>query len=205
MNGLAFISYETRGKTKGNRYARVVAVDADSGDIKWEFQQAITEHGFKAIDVADNALYFETGTTFHALDMLTGTVLWQFELTPKLSGLLYRKSAYIEDFVYLINDGKLHALDPATGEEKWSFKVGKESHVEKIRGSAIYILDGKSIKALNLKTGDKIWSFNANTFIASKPLFHNDMIYFTTKSLTYFGVERNDQGYLYAISAATSK
>jgi outer membrane protein assembly factor BamB len=107
--------------------------------------------------------------------------------------------------VYIINDGKLYALEADTGHEQWSFKVGKDARIENIMHSIIYATEGKTLKAISIPTGKELWSFNSKSPISSKLIFYNGMIYFTTGTVTYFGIDKKDQGYLYAIDGVTGK
>ncbi|WP_460539172.1 outer membrane protein assembly factor BamB family protein [Echinicola sediminis] len=202
--GIALLAFETRNASPFEDYVKLYAIDATAGNILWEFQhQKIS--GFKAVATSKDLAFLETDNTLYALDIKTGEIRWQFDLEPKVSGLLYHKSFHIDGDVYVMNKGQLYALDMITGKEKWSLKQGGKFSIVQITAPNMYLMDNKSIQAIDLSTGKKSWGFTSKTPITTELLFHQDKIYFATKTSSYVGMSKLDQGYLYALDRKTGK
>ncbi|WP_323172482.1 PQQ-binding-like beta-propeller repeat protein [Natrialba sp. PRR66] len=108
--------------------ASLYAVDAASGEEKWQFE---ADNSVDTVTEADGTLFVGTAVgngddgVVHAVDPETGTELWCF-----LAGnLLLSPITVIEDTLFVVSRTdtdfedayRLNALDTATGDEKWNF------------------------------------------------------------------------------------
>lgn len=104
----------------------LVALAADSGRPKWEYNTENWTDGFAA--EADRLWFSSANGFIHALDVNTGRVLWKERLDgvfkyadgwPVLrDGVLYFRTTYDE----------LYAMDAATGRVRWRGLAGVPSH-----------------------------------------------------------------------------
>jgi outer membrane protein assembly factor BamB/actin-like ATPase involved in cell morphogenesis len=112
---------------------RIVALDADSGELAWEFETEGSVFGAAAVG-EDGTIYVGSyvgapqggpdtdGDGFvYALDGETGESLWQYPV-----GAAVQSSPLVADgIVYFgADDGNLHAVDTATGAPAWTFSTG---------------------------------------------------------------------------------
>ena len=193
--------------------ARLSAVDAVSGKMKWEFQ---AERGYSQHSpamVASNIVYFATDKGLFALEPNTGNKRWSFSSGDEIS-----INFQVDDrFVYVVDHERsvmgvkdtLHALDLSTGQERWSYTPGgifggSRIWINALHDGVLYMTGRVHLDAIDAATGKKLWSFKTGTSISSKTLMFNGMIFVTSQTTTTLGQEP-DQGYLYAIDAKTGK
>jgi outer membrane protein assembly factor BamB len=101
-------------------------------------------------------------------------------------GSIHSVPKIVDGLVYFGSmDFYIYALDCVTGKLVWKFKTdGKlacNSAESDDEGRIIYMgaLSG-SFYAIEAKTGNLLWKFKAGSGATSKPLFHNDRIYFSS-------------------------
>jgi alcohol dehydrogenase (cytochrome c) len=84
--GKNYDSGGTRNLLGAEPYGAVKAIEATTGNVKWEFREQISSNA--AILTTDNGLLF-TGTRdgyFYALDAVTGKPLWRFQTGGQVNG-----------------------------------------------------------------------------------------------------------------------
>lgn len=137
--------------------ASLYAVDAASGEQKWQFE---ADNSVGTVTQADGTLY--AGTAFwrgddsvvHAIDPETGTEQWSF-----LAGnLLLSPITVIEDTLYVVSRTdtdfedayRLNALDAATGDEQWNFIADNDVNEPRFAGGSVFVsTDRTSVHALD--------------------------------------------------------
>jgi outer membrane protein assembly factor BamB len=65
-------------------------------------------------------------------------------------------------------------------------------------------VEARHLRAIDAATGKELWSFKG-TRNESAWLIADGRLFLTTPTVRYFGMDRVDQGYLYAIDAKTGK
>ncbi len=99
---------------------RVVALNAETGDIIWEHEDAAPIDSSPAV-TEDMVFYGSRGRRVIALDAYTGEFRWEFvaEANPTLG------SPIVKDGVVYVGSGdqNIYALDALTGDEIWRFET----------------------------------------------------------------------------------
>ncbi len=203
VEDLLLVLYETNGSASEPSYMRVCAMDVRTGEVKWSFDQE-TVYGFKNFSADSQTVYFESPTGFFVLDKHTGALRWQYLFDEKKINLPER-SYYLHEGVYLVDHGSLLKLDPKTGNIEKTMKVDRYYRIFYLENDILYGTSFKQVQALDLSSGKTLWSVRTNTELSSRPVYHDEMIYFTTGSVGYVGMSRVDQGHLYAVNGVTGK
>ncbi len=155
---------------------RLLALDADSGETKWEFK---TNGGCRSsVTVGpDETVYaccYKTG--IFAVDGNSGREKWNFKeegrgfgMTPTLGsdGTLYAGSP----------SGKVYAIDSKTGNKLWDFKTGNEVYSAPLLGKDDTVYVGsydKKFYALDRKTGKEKWSVDTGDRMLADPVYGQD-------------------------------
>jgi outer membrane protein assembly factor BamB len=116
------------GTTSGP--GEVVALDAQTGKVKWE------QTGFECYQfiVANGTLYIDTGSGMSALNAKTGSKLWYYDYGNSGG----HSVAYINGYVYNAHEGGLYIFNAQTG---------------KLAAGPIYAPDGSPFNELNAANG----------------------------------------------------
>ena len=203
VDDLLLVLYVTNESSTDPSYMRVCALDAATGEAKWTFDQK-TVYGFKNFSADSQSVYFESPTGLFVLDKHTGALRWQYLFDEKKINLPER-SYYVHDGVYLVDHGSLLKLDPKTGNLEKTMKVDRHYRIFHLEKGIIYGTSFKQVQAIDLSSGKTLWAVRTNTELSSRPVYHDQMIYFTTNSVGYVGMSRVDQGYLYAVNGVTGR
>ena len=193
VNGFVYF-----GSGDGNLYA----LDAATGQLKWEFETDGVVHSSPA--VFDGLVYFGSWDSyFYALDAVTGAQRWKFktgEDKHNFNQVGIQASAAIADGVVYFGcrDAHLYALEAKSGKQKWTF----DNHGTWINASAtvhrgtVYV--GASIPAnffaLDAATGKPRYTLDMQF-----PVFSSAAI---AEDTAYFG---SDNGKLHALNLKTGK
>jgi len=160
----------------------LVAVDASSGEKKWEF---VLETGRGAMDcvpaIWNDLVYFggQSDDKLYALHVENGQKAWEF---PGMEDMYTSSPAVVDGVVYALgNNGKLHALSASTGKEKWEFSTESRCQCSpSVAGDIIYVgfYDG-SLFAIDAEIGTVKWSQPNCSGVFSCPLVSNGIVYDT--------------------------
>jgi outer membrane protein assembly factor BamB len=180
--------------------ATLYAIDAASGQTKWKFD-APMRFSSRPMLIAGNTICFGTDKGLFALELETGRQLWSFN-KDEVSDI-FADDQYIHVFTgkFLGSKYTLHALALSTGQEKWSQGLSGSAGIHKVHDGVIYA-GGRSLQAIDAATGRELWSFKET---GHARLISGGRIFLTSPTVRYFGSNRVDQGYLYAIDAKTGK
>jgi outer membrane protein assembly factor BamB len=169
----------------GSRDGKVYAVDALTGEKKWDFQTG--SFVLASPVVADGVVYIGSNDGYlYALNALTGKKVWSFYTKYAVMSA----SAVAGGVIYFgADDSKFHALDVTTGKEIWSSTTGSQ-----IRGSAVvtngivyFGSDDGNLYALGARDGKFRLHFLSAPVLGS-PAAVGTTIWFT-----------NQTGYLFSI------
>ncbi len=173
----------------GSGDGNVYALDAATGNLKWNFQTGNVVHASPA--VSDGILFVGSWDSyFYALDAATGREKWRFKTGEdhdihNQEGL-QASPVVVDGLVYVgCRDSNFYALDAASGQKKWVFN-NKGSWV--IGSAAVW--DGKVyfatsdtglLYAVDAKSGAQVFSFdNKHWPIFSSPAVAGGTLYVGT-------------------------
>lgn len=166
-----------------------------------------------AVLVAGNTIYFSTTKSLVALELKTGRRLWNFIADDIAGGVFVGNPGLWADnqHLYVVthrgsimrSNDTLHALDLNTGQEKWLQSLSGHVRVAMIDDGVVYA-GGERLHAIDAATGKELWSFKGTGRLSAQ-LISGGRVFLTSPTMTYFGTNRVDQGYLYAIDAKTGR
>jgi len=143
--------------------SRVVALDLQTGKLRWSFQAKGWIYGTPA--VGDRHIVIGSqDDILYCLDKKTGEVVWQYK-----TGARIEADPAIHDGAALAGscDGTFHCVDLETGKPRWTFATdvdyaGHRALYERplIAFGKIYLaaMEGQ-LYALNAKSGELLWKF----------------------------------------------
>jgi outer membrane protein assembly factor BamB len=174
-------------------------VNADTGAMLWTYQTNDTtaddDVGASPTISAPGVNGFADGVVYitgkdkvtYALDLTTGSVLWQHALAVGTAGDV-SGTALVGDTVYLGSDTGVYALNATTGAQVWraipSHAFYASPAVVGPAGKQVLITASITghIYALNLATGQTLWTQTADSAgIWSSPAVSQGTIYITGK------------------------
>ena len=164
---------------------KLFAVNAITGQIRWEYATSAATYGSGPAVGADGTVYFGTEDSegsFFAISA-SGALKWKKSLGSKVQAC---PAVTSDGIVYaLANDGRLFALDAASGAEKWSaVQSGVAGGVVVNRDGTIYIGTSTGLWAY---TEDGTLKWNCDTAHAvtergGSLAIANGLLYATLKS-----------------------
>ena len=99
----------------------VVCLNAETGEILWEFDAGGTVLGAVAVD-AGKAYFGSRDASLYCVDASSGEEIWDFST----DGAILSSPAVIEGDVYFgSDDGKIYCLDAEDGIEEWNFDASE--------------------------------------------------------------------------------
>ena len=163
---------------------RVVALDADTGRIHWEFptgalrqaQGKTTPPFGKLSSAGDMLLVGLRDGRIVALDRDSGGLVWEFTTgNPVLSSpVVYEGVLYVGS-----NDWRLYALDALTGEERWSFKADNVIRSDPAVHPPVLAftdIEGK-LYVLDLESGKRRFDYQAVRGAEGGAVFSEDRLF----------------------------
>jgi outer membrane protein assembly factor BamB len=183
--------------------AAVHAIGTADGQVRWKFSTERT-FGTPGLLSSGRMVFFSTEKNVSALDLETGRLLWNLN-AEEIRGRLAADNQHLyvtlhKDALFGTTD-KVHALALATGQEKWSQSLKGGGPMQLLQDGVIY---AGSLDAIDAATGKRLWSFDGGGR-ESAPVISAGKIFVTSPTVTYFGTNRVDKGYLQAIDAKTGK
>jgi outer membrane protein assembly factor BamB len=139
---------------------RVVAVSADSGNIRWEVKTDLPLSGGPG--VSGDSLYIGTENgEIHALSTGDGTLLWTAQVSSEILA-----APVAQDGIVVVRcvDGRIFGLDEDSGRRLWIYDRSvplltlRGNSVPVIWAGVVYVgYDGGEVVALDLEAGTVIW------------------------------------------------
>jgi outer membrane protein assembly factor BamB len=143
---------------------RVIALDATTGQKRWEYTAPPGGVGFDPsrvrFAIADGTVYLATNGAAIALDAATGRERWRL-VSDLTEG--YRSLAGIDvmagpGVAYFAHGPTLFSVDPVSGDTRWSHVVdGNFAASPEIDGDHVLISNGNGVDALLAATGELVW------------------------------------------------
>lgn len=168
----------TNGKVFFIAENQLVALDAQTGEVLWEY---IFEQGKKApsrmfqknVVLHDGTVYVGAPFWVYSLDGETGNLLWKYKTNAQ-----YVQLALAGDNLIALTGGVI-CLHKETGEILW--EITDDTWNEKFYSDTILLeglKEGDSYHALiDAKTGETIWK--ENLFEVKNPVYHDGVLYFS--------------------------
>lgn len=125
---LGGVSFDDASNTAvvSTRSAKIVAIDTDSGQIRW--QQPTTGTVLAPALIHNNRVIVSGNDgLLQGLSLQSGSPVWQFATqTPSISVRGSAAPVLLDDNTVILAtaDGRLHAIDITTGQPLWSRRVG---------------------------------------------------------------------------------
>ena len=201
--GWVLVGSSPNNLSKSDLPETLSAIGAADGRVRWRLA-AGRKHGPSRLFVAgSNTIYFSTDTTLLAVELDTGRQVWSFS-ADEIQGDVKADDHH----VYVVtNKGSmtrprntLHALALTTGQEKWSQRLSIAGSIRMLHDGVVYL----EREAIDAATGKTLWSFSGGGREEAR-LISEGQIFLVSPTVTYFGLSRVDQGYLYALDARTGK
>lgn len=135
----------------GSRDGNVYAVEAATGQKRWNFAYGTT---WAMSTVADaDAVYvgWSTNNMISALDLRTGTMKWEF----KASAHTYTTGLLVGDDTYWGSaDGRIYGLDRTSGVRKWTYDVGSDVYSTLVHDDGTLYFGADDGRLYALQQGD---------------------------------------------------
>ena len=193
---------------------KLIALDAKTGNTKWEFSDNPEEWHYYSYPVTwnklviiykKNPLQVENKDCIFVLDTITGAVRWK----KRIDGLLQNNLPVIANglLYYGIHAkqwiGQIIAVDVLTGQEKWRYKADTIWLKQPVANEKIVCFqpEGNELIALDALTGQEKWQFapdKGHGFNKYNPSIANDMVYIAYS-------DDPNGSYLYGIDILTGK
>ena len=128
--------------------------------LDWDYTSTKYDNNPTAPVVADGVCYFASGSNIYAVDLETGSRIWQYPAGQPLAGAIKGTPLLYDDSVFFTSaDGNMYSLDAKTGTFQWAYQArGPIRCSPVIDESTIFIgADDNSIYAIDADTGDSVW------------------------------------------------
>ncbi|MFO7698392.1 MAG: PQQ-binding-like beta-propeller repeat protein [Anaerolineae bacterium] len=165
----------------GSSEAKLIALDADTGDPAWSYPVDAAVVG--GVAVADGVAYLGTVSgKIYAVDLATHESAWPGPFvtgdrvwsTPVVNG----SKLYVASMDHL-----LYAIDRKTGDSVWSVDLGGAIQGEIALYGDLLLAGGvdRRLYAIDASSGTQLWKTEQLTgWVWGAPLLSGDSVYFTT-------------------------
>ena len=192
--GRVFVASEvTSGGFISQRENIVWALEADTGNYRWEFKGASGQY-------IEGGALSEDNTTFiigngdgnvYALDAESGDLRWTFETGDRV----WATPLIVGDTIYVGSmDHHLYALDLESGKENWSFEAnGAFAGMPAMRNGTLYLgaFDDK-LYAIDAESGEENWRFEGENWFWGGPAVDEDTLYATDVDGNVYALKADD-------------
>lgn len=163
----------------GTRAGDVRALDAITGETRWQFElqgDELLRSTYGSPVVADNVVYFGGyDGIVYALNP-DGTLKWQEPVGGPIVG-----SPTVADGLVLVgaSDGNIYALDAADKSVQWTFDTGNRiwSSPTVAGGVAYFGSMDQKVYAVSLADGSPVWEFTTGGAVVSTPAVSDGRVY----------------------------
>lgn len=130
---------------------RTPDIDPDRLEIAWEYEDAAGEPA-----VSDGTVYYTTMDQVHALDALTGEVVWR---SDDIGAAGTPAIAY--DTVFVAGEQAITALDTSDGRIRWQRTITDSVSTPSVAYERVYIAGGNCLIALSVADGTTMWRYRS--------------------------------------------
>ena len=179
--------------------ANLMAIDAVSGHVNWQYATAAGVWGAVGVDPANQTVFTGIGNPVDAvvaLNATTGAFIWQYNL-PQLGPDNDVGSAITVDNGRVYTDSKngyFYALNESDGSLAWSRLVGTPSggniSSAALANGVIYVGSrDKNLYALNESDGSILWKTPTGADIFSSPAVANGVVYVASTDAKFYALD----------------
>ncbi len=186
VDGFAYIMYS--GLDDKTWTGNLVAVDLDSGEIKWTWS-AVSERSPLPVMIADGLIATVAGAEIKVLDKDTGQEQW----AHTLSGELTPNMALIAEGAVIVRDGRLRALDLTDGSQRWA---DPDSSLQYASANGLVFTQSLDVHAVNAATGAPVWEtgWSPGVLLSDAISVGEDVVYVHGSSTGNIGAFDSDTG-----------
>lgn len=210
----AFVGPELKPNVDG--HAKLFALEAKTGKEIWVFEsddyilQTPARNGetlFVGGNFYDPTPIDEGGhTRIYALDLATGSPLWNYESEDGFPKRLY---ATEQTLVFVGYQDFMNGVDIATGKLRWRFDTGNWTPSFLSAGDVIYFSSANTqVFAVNADTGESIWQFDipSGTFnyLLDAPILLDGNLHFLTQQGDFFALDASNGQLLWQAATEVS-
>jgi len=162
----------------GSADGRVLALDAETGNIQWQFQ---TQGAVRADPLISGETLFASSWdgNLYALSVENGTQRWAFDT----GGIIQGSPVYAAGKIVTgSRSTKIFAIDAASGKAVWEYKHPDDSWVDSspiVHQQTVYFgsSDALSGFAFNIESGELLNKYFTGGWTWGKPVIVNDTLY----------------------------
>lgn len=168
----------------------MVAVNAASGDLAWQYNGADLISGTPVI--SQNYIIVPTVNSLMAVNLADGTQAWTNPYSYK-DGLNGRLAVWNNLVMFTTVDSKLVAVDVTTQKEKWSKSFGRLSGTAApvVYGESVYVNSSNYIVSLRAFTGGVRWQKTVPDSLVYSPAVSENGVVAVTMSGKAFAFDLN--------------
>jgi len=170
VDGLAYVA------TSPHLYA----LDASTGDFRWEATPHIYDLFSTNPAVANGIVYIGSAAGMHALDAKTGAELWIAPSSAKVfsSPAVANGVVYFDDGENAYSADGVYAIDAKTGKQLWFSTTFSSFCSPAVANGVVYVgADDYNLYALDAFTGAKLWTYRTGFVVRSAPAVANGVVY----------------------------
>jgi outer membrane protein assembly factor BamB len=167
------------------------AVDAETGDVLWNYQLGFLNEAFGSLTVGEDKVYLgDTTGSLVALDRSDGSVEWNF--SPGAASFMSAPTL-VDDTLYAgqgFAGALLFAVDAEDGSEIWSLgDTGDIFTTPAVFGNLLYVgsVDG-NLYAVRSSDGSVAWEFSTGGEVRGSPAVAGSTVYFGSKDGNVYAV-----------------
>ena len=178
----------------GTEDGRALALNRDSGGVKWEHQEGVPAGSSPAV-AGDLVIFAFRSGPLVALHKDTGEVAWRIDLRSPI----YASPVVAEGVLFLgAGDSNLHAIDVADGSELWTFSTDDwvVSSVSYAENTVVLVSQSSRIDVIDATTGRGrlYYDTGANRF-GTGPVISGDRVFLTSDGGRLWAINRLAQSY----------
>jgi outer membrane protein assembly factor BamB len=166
----------------------LVALDFDSGKLKWKYSTG-NLIGESSPAVGADAVYVgDLGGLLHAVRIADGKMLWTFKTTSEI-----KSSPVIANGAVLFGsyDGNLYAVDEKTGRLRWKFTTNGMVHATPAVQDGLAFIAGcdSILRAIRIADGKEAYQVPSGAYTGASPLIDGTRAYYGTFNNEVLGVD----------------
>lgn len=172
---------------------RFYALDANSGVVEWEFDSRGDElRRFESgrvtpPSVVDGTAYVGTHDGLYALDTITGTTRWQYQIEDDVSS-----PTVVDGTVYVVSEDTLHAIEAVGGMSRWESELADYARTPAVVDSTVYVGSEMGVYAVDSATGAVEWHHETDSRMRTMPVVVDNTLYIGSGDGRIFGLNTTD-------------
>lgn len=185
-------------------YGDLMALNAETGALLWAAAIGIPLRGAPTV-AAGRAYVLSHDNQLHAVDAVTGEILWNHVGIQEVAGLVGGASAAVagDTVVAPYTSGEIFALRPENGRVAWSDSLSRTGRLTALaeisdiaglpvldRGLALVVGHAGRMAAIDLRSGIRLWELDLAS--VQSPWVAGDFVFVVTVNAEVIAVSRED-------------